>query len=106
MPGAAVLPLLRSGGPRPSGNTLKLKLNGSKFTGTLSRVSNVSGAATAWPIKGAKFQGSKIAFAMEHDGIKSSYEGKISADAVKGTLKVESPGRTYTRDWEAKCFKE
>ena len=91
---------------RPSENTLKFKLNGDTLTGTLSRASAVNGAAMTWEIKEAKVQGGEISFKVMNGAVISSYQGKISGDTIKGTLKTESSGNTATRDWEAKRSKE
>jgi len=83
--------------------TLKLKLDGDKLTGT---VLGRGGQETA--IEEAKLTGNEVSFQVtrERNGnkITSKYKGTVSGDAIKG--KIETPGRdggeARTRDWEAK----
>ena len=91
---------------RPSENKLTLKLAGGTLTGTLNRASAVNGADATWPIKEAKLQGNEISFKVGSGAVTSSYEGKISGDTIKGTLKTESSGKTTARDWKAERLKE
>jgi hypothetical protein len=81
--------------------TLKLKLDGDKLTGTLI---GRQGRETA--IEEAKLTGNEISFQVtrERDGNKTvaKYKGKISGDAIKGTIESNFGGENRTRDWEAK----
>ncbi len=80
--------------------TLKLKQDGEKLTGTISRQDNetaieegkVSGDTVTFKVT-REFNGNKIVF---------SYEGKLKDDAIKGTTKFERNGEAQSRDWEAK----
>jgi hypothetical protein len=98
----------------PSEQTLKLKLNVGTLTGTLSNVSTVNGKSRLyqWAIKEGKLQGNEIFFTVTHpfevgDGeVTSSYHGKISGDAIKGTFKMEFSGQISTRGWEAQRLNE
>ena len=91
---------------RPSENKLTLKLAGGTLTGTLHRASAVNGADATWPIKEAKLQGNEISFKVVNGNVTSSYEGKISGETIKGTVKTESSGKTSARDWKAERLKE
>jgi hypothetical protein len=98
----------------PAEYTLKLKLDGGTLTGTLSNVSTVNSKSRVytWPIKETKFQGSEISFSVTHPfevghgEVTSSYQGKINGDIIKGTLKAEFWGHTYTRNWMAERLKD
>ena len=92
--------------PGRNGNTnkqtLKLKQEGDKLTGT------VQGArGSAMEIKNGKIDGNEISFKVtrERNGTTATttYTGKLEGDTIKG--KIESEGRngqTRSRDWEAK----
>ena len=94
--------------------TLRLKLEGSTPTGTLSNVSTVNGKSRVyeWPIKEAKLQGSKISFSVTHPfevgrgDVTSSYQGEIRGDTIKGTYRTVFLGHTFIRDWKAERLKE
>jgi hypothetical protein len=83
--------------------TLKLKLDGDKLTGTLSRGDQES------KIEDGKFKDGKVSFKVtrERDGNKFTitYSGKVSGDTIKGKSEFERDGETRTRDWEAKRAK-
>ncbi|HEV3162699.1 MAG TPA: hypothetical protein VGZ22_01565 [Isosphaeraceae bacterium] len=84
-------------------NTLKLKQDGEKLTGTIAQQDNeteimdgkVSGETVSFKVT-REFGGNKILF---------TYSGKLSGDTIKGEVKVERDGETMTRDWEAKRSK-
>lgn len=96
----------RNGGD-PVQISLKLKLDGEKVTGTLTRPGR-DGNAVDIEIKEGKIKGDEVSFvtSIERNGntFTTKYEGKVSADAIKG--KIHLPGRNgaegQTRDWEAK----
>jgi hypothetical protein len=98
---------------RPAEYTLKLKLVGGTLTGTISNVSIVNGKSRVyeWPIRDAKLQGSEISFNVTHPfevghgEVTSSYQGKISEDAMKGTFKESFLEHAYTRNWTAERIK-
>jgi hypothetical protein len=99
---------------RPSEYTLKLKLVSNTLTGTISNVSSVNGKSRVyeWPIRDAKLQGGEISFSVTHPfeighgEVTSSYQGKISGDAIMGTFKETFLKHTYTRNWTAERVKE
>ena len=86
---------------------MKLKLEGEKVTGAVTRPGRQGGEPVTTEIKEAKLKGDEISFitSVERGGntFTTKYAGKISGDAIKG--KIEAPGRdgqTNSRDWEAK----
>jgi hypothetical protein len=102
---------------RPDAQTLKLKLDGSTLTGTLSYNSSptVNGKAriSELPITEAKLQGSEISFHYTHPpsfgtgpGANYRYQGTIRGDSIKGTFTEEWRGHTFNRNWEAQRLKE
>jgi hypothetical protein len=101
----------------PAAQTLKLTLNGSTLTGTLSYNSSptVNGKArvSELPITEAKLNGSELSFNFTHPPAAGngpnatySYQGTISGDSIKGTFTMEWMGQTRTRNWEAKRLNE
>ncbi|MBI2946527.1 MAG: hypothetical protein HYY23_02705 [Verrucomicrobia bacterium] len=93
-------------GSDPVKITLKLKAEGEKVTGTLSRPGR-DGASRDTEIKDGKQKGDEISFVVtqERGGntFTTKYNGKLSGDSIKG--KIELPGRdgnTRQVDWEAK----
>jgi len=85
--------------------TLKLKVDGEKLTGTLSSPGR-DGQTTETAIADGKVKGEEVSFTVtrEFNGNKmvSKYNGKVSADAIKGKIESERNGQPQTRDWEAK----
>jgi hypothetical protein len=69
----------RNGGPDRT-TTLTLKVEGEKVTGKVAS-------------PGREWNGNKFV---------SKYNGKVSADAIKGKIESERNGETMSRDWEAK----
>jgi hypothetical protein len=94
----------RNGGPEQK-MTLKLKADGEKLTGTLSSPGR-DGQATETAIADGKVKGEEISFTVtrEFNGNKmvTKYNGKVSADAIKGKTEIDRNGQTQSRDWEAK----
>jgi hypothetical protein len=94
----------RDGGPGRT-NTMTLKLDGEKLTGTISTPGR-DGTARDTEITDAKLKGADISFTVtrEFNGNKmtSKYEGKVGADSIKGKIAFERNGEAQTRDWEAK----
>jgi len=84
---------------------LKLKVEGDKVTGTLS-TPDQNGEMVKSEIENGKIKGDEISFAVtrEFNGNKRTmkYNGKITADAIKGKTEFERNGETQSRDWEAK----
>ena len=98
----------RNGGPDVK-MTLKLKVDGEKLTGTLSSPGR-DGQTTETAIADGKVKGEEVSFTVtrEFNGNKmvSKYNGKVSADAIKGKIETERNGQTNSRDWEAKRVAE
>jgi hypothetical protein len=98
-----------------SEQTLKLKLEGGKLTGTITCRSSVNGNVRIfeWPIADARLQGTDLSFSVTHPPVTGSgpdatakYTGKISGDTMQGKAESEWSGHTWTRDWEAKRVKQ
>jgi hypothetical protein len=98
-----------------SEQTLKLRLDGGKLSGTITGRSSNNGKVRIfeWAIKDTKLQGSNITFSVTHAPVTGSgpdsttmYEGKITGDAMKGKLEIELSGQTFSGEWEAKRAKE
>jgi hypothetical protein len=85
--------------------TLKLKVAGEKLTGTLSSPGR-DGQVTDTEITDGKVKGDEVSFTVtrEFNGNKftTKYNGKVTADAIKGKTESERNGQTQSRDWEAK----
>lgn len=82
-------------------STLKLKREGEKLTGA---VSGRGGNETA--IEQGTLKGDVISFQVvrERDGTTttSKFNGKVTADLIKGKMESNFGGDNQTRDWEAK----
>jgi hypothetical protein len=85
-------------------NTLKLKLEGEKLTGTMLSRDNQEVA-----IENATFKDGEVSFSYTRERnnqkFTSKYKGKISGDTIKGTQEFSRDGQTQSRDWEAKRAK-
>lgn len=85
--------------------TLKLKLEGDKLSGTMVGRDNQETA-----IDDAKFKDGEVSFAVtrERNGQKrtTKYKGKLDGDTIKGKAESERDGQTNSRDWEAKREKK
>lgn len=94
----------RNGGPERK-MTLNLKTEGDKLTGKITSPGR-DGQATETPIQDGKIKGDEVSFTVvrEFNGNKftSKYNGKVSAEAIKGKMEFERNGETQSRDWEAK----
>jgi hypothetical protein len=83
----------------PRVNTLKLKVEGDKVTGTLTPPAGRNGAATDQAISDGKIMGSQISFNIVREGrnggpsMTNKYEGKISGDTITGTQTGGAGGR-------------
>ena len=99
----------RDGGPGRT-NTLTLKLDGEKLTGKVSTPGRGDQPVRETEITEAKLKGADISFTVtrEFGGNKmvSKYNGKISADTIKGKIEFERNGEAQSRDWEAKRVAE
>jgi hypothetical protein len=85
--------------------TLKLKLDGNKLTGSQLGRDNQE-----YPIQDATFKDGEIAFQVirEFGGQKvtTKYKGKLLGDTIKGTTESNFGGENRTREWEAKRSKD
>ena len=94
----------RNGGPDRT-TTLTLKVEGEKVTGKVASPGR-EGAVMETDIADGKLAGDTLTFTVtrEWNGNKfvSKYNGKVSADAIKGKIESERNGETMSRDWEAK----
>jgi hypothetical protein len=81
--------------------SVKLKYEGDKLTGTFTGRSG-----TDSPVEEAALKGDELAFKVirERDGqkIATTYKGKITGDAIRGTMEFVRDGETRSREWEAK----
>jgi len=95
----------RNGGPARV-STLKLKTEGDKVTGTITVPGRQGAEPTATPIENGKLKGDEVSFTVtrEFNGNKmvSKYNGKVTADSIKGKTEFDRNGETQSRDWEAK----
>jgi hypothetical protein len=83
-------------------NTLKLKQDGEKLTGTISGRNN-----TEIAIENGKVSGEEVSFQVtrefNNNKFVQQYRGKVSGDTIKGQVEFENrDGEKVTRDWEAK----
>lgn len=82
-------------------NTLKLKLDGDKLTGSMLGRNNQE-----TPIENASFKDDKVAFAVtrEFNGNKFTikYNGTVKGDTITGKTEFDRDGQSQSRDWEAK----
>lgn len=81
-------------------NTMTLKLDGEKLTGT------VAGRQQDTEIGDAKLTGEEISFTVtrEFQGNKivQKFKGKVTSDKIVGKVESNRDGETTSRDWEAK----
>lgn len=97
----------RDGGePRP--NTLKLKVEGEKVTGTLASAGRQGGQPREIKIEDGTLKGDELSFKVTREfggnQFVIKYTGKVTAKTITG--KTEMPGRDggepRSREWEAK----
>ena len=81
--------------------TLKLKLEGDKLTGSMPGRNNQE-----TQIENATFKDGEISFTVTREfnnqKLVQKYKGKLSGDTIKGKIETERDGQTQSRDWEAK----
>ena len=91
-------------------NTLKLKVDGDKLTGTVSAPGRQGGEARETEITDGKVKGDEVSFTVTREfggnKITQKYNGKVSGDTLKGKMEFERNGETQSRDWEAKREEE
>jgi hypothetical protein len=99
----------REGGMRT--NSITLKLEGDKLTGTIAGMRRGGGGAGGGapqetPIEEAKIKGDEISFQVtrEFNGNKmvSKYTAKIAGDTLKGKWSIDRNGEVMEREFEAK----
>lgn len=99
----------RQGGMRT--NSITLKLEGDKLTGTITGMRRGGGGAGGGapeetPIEEAKIKGDEISFQVtrEWNGNKmvSKYTAKLAGDTLKGKWSIDRNGETMEREFEAK----
>src|SRR5688500_2042084 len=85
--------------------TLKLKLDGDKLTGSMPGRDN-----TETKIEDGKFKDGEVSFSMtrefNNNKFTSKYKAKIEGDTMKGTIESERDGQTQKREFEAKREKD
>ena len=96
----------RNGGDRT--NTLVLKLDGDKLTGTLSSPGR-GGQTTSLAISDGKINGADISFAVTRtfndNTFTNKYSGTLAEGAIKGKMEFNRNGETQTRNREANLQK-
>jgi hypothetical protein len=98
----------RQGGTRT--NSITLKLEGDKLTGTIAGMRRgggaEGGAPQETPIEEARIKGDEISFQVtrEFNGNKmvSKYTAKIAGDTLKGKWSIDRNGEVMEREFEAK----
>jgi hypothetical protein len=90
-------------GGQPREQTLKLKLEADKLTGTI-----LTGGQNAQetPITDATFKDGTVTFKVTRqfgdNQRTTTYTGKLEGDTIKGKYSTEIQGETREQDWEAK----
>jgi hypothetical protein len=86
-------------------NTLVLKLDGDKLTGTLAAPGR-GGQTTPTDISDGKITGADISFCVvrsfNDNAMTNKYSGKLTSGVIKGKMEYERNGEAQSRDWEAK----
>lgn len=82
-------------------NTLKLKLEGDKLTGSVLGRNNEE-----TPIENATFKDDKVSFDVtrefNNNKFTIKYSGTVKGDTITGKTEFNREGQTQSRDWEAK----
>lgn len=95
----------RNGGPERT-NTLVLKLEGDKLTGSVAAPGRGGAEPTSTEIKDGKITGSDISFSVTREfngnSFTTKYSGKLADGAIKGKTETDRNGEVQSRDWEAK----
>lgn len=86
--------------------TLVLKADGEKLTGSVTSPARQGAEPRKTEIADGKVKGDDISFSVtvEFNGNKrtTKYNGKVSADTIKGKTEFDRNGEAQSRDWEAK----
>jgi hypothetical protein len=85
--------------------TVKLKLEADKLTGTMLGRNNQETA-----IEDAKYKDGEISFKVTRERnnqkITTKFSGKVTGDTIKGKMELDRGGETRSQDWEAKRAKD
>jgi hypothetical protein len=94
----------RNGGADTT-NTLALKVEGDKLTGTLTAPGRGGAAPTDTAIEDGTVKDGAISFSVtrEYNGNKmvAKYSGKVSGDTIEGKMETTRNGTPRTADWKA-----
>jgi hypothetical protein len=86
-------------------NTLVLKLDGDKLTGTLAAPGR-GGQTTSTDISDGKITGADVSFCVIHtfndNTVTNKYSGTLTSGVIKGKMEFKRNGEAQSRDWEAK----
>jgi hypothetical protein len=95
----------RNGAGPSRTNTLVLKVEGEKLTGTLT-TPGPRGNNLEAKIENGTFKGEEVAFSVTRkfgtNELTTKYSGKVTADTIKGKAEIKRGEETRSRDWEAK----
>ena len=99
----------RNGGPDRT-NTLVLKVEGDKLTGSVTAPGRGGAAAAATPITDGKVTGADVSFSVVRtfggNSMTNKYSGTVADGSIKGKIEgVDRNGDPTSRDWEAKLQK-
>ncbi len=98
----------RNGGPDRT-NTLVLKVEGDKLTGSVTAPGRGGAAATPSAISDGKVTGSDVSFSVVRDvngnSMTIKYSGTVADGSIKGKIEMDRNGTPTSRDWEAKLQK-
>lgn len=98
----------RNGGPDRT-NTLVLKLDSGKLTGSVSAPGRGGAAPTPTDITDGKVDGSNITFNVVRDfngnSMTNKYSGVLADGSIKGTIDTDRNGTPMSRPFEAKLQK-
>jgi len=97
----------RNGGPDRT-NSLALKLDGDKLTGTLTSPAR-GGKTVNTDITDATLTGAQVSFTVvrtyNDNSFTNKYSGTVADGAIKGKFEYTRDGDVQSRDWEAKLQK-
>ena len=97
----------RNGGPDRT-NTLVLKVEGDKLTGSVTAPGR-GGAATDIDITDGKLAGADVSFSVVRsfngNSMTNKYAGTVADGSIKGKVEFNRNGDVQSLDWEAKLQK-
>lgn len=92
-------------GDRKRETVLKLKVEGTKLTGTISG-GRRQGKETETKIEDGKFEGGEVSFTVTREfkdqKFVTQYKAKVEGDSLKGTATSEREGKERKQEFEAK----